>query len=824
MATSLSLSSLFASVASSMRDQIRTRFSRQNRLLNWYNYRLSSLQPQELVNHLEQIFTDQNTVFKINVFFGFILRNNETDVLQYYYASRNNNLLFDSPFQIVTAADLQQVRQTLEDTDILEWVRQQRPNSKWVVEQVTNVTFFVTKLRDHPIGRGKILPHYIVENRGIVPLDRDKNSKKPYKDNLCFFRALALHNGCHAKKLERDTQHYYERYRETMKEKKKFRGVKIEDLSDLERLFEVNIFVYSLEPTKPDGDEEDDTNEVEDQPKISAQLVYRSLSKHSTTLYLNLYQNHFSYIKDLKKYSKSFCCSRCGKFWKHGFTLNRHEKTCEAKVRFKFPGGAYKTPHTIFELLEDEGFNIPQHLKYFPYRATFDFEYMFNAKTGLDDTEKLLWKAKHIPLSVSVCSNVPSYSQPKCFVSNGNSTQLVSDMVHFLIQISKESYRLMKDEFHSIFEAIDNKSGKEKESSRTQSETSFGENNEEDEGEDLMDTDGEEDDMESETEEDRAFIDDERVEEEGPSFFRALEQERAEQSDVNQPRVNTPEPEKKTVKPLKKLRDRLENYLKELPVLGFNSGKYDLNAVKEFLFPVLVKSECIQFTIKRNNNFMCVKTDHLRFLDVTNFLAPGFSYDKFLKAYECPQTKGFFPYEWMDSLEKLQHPALPPHEAFFSSLTNTNISTEEYQYCQKVWSSNNMQTFQDFLIWYNNLDVKPFCDALEKMCAFWKEKNIDMLRQGISIPGITLIYLFSTLEPGRFFSLFNEKNKDLYTLFKSNMVGGPSIIFHRYHEKDKKIVGYDANALYLWAIMQDMPTGSFTRRREETGFKKEHRG
>ena len=33
-----------------------------------------------------------------------------------------------------------------------------------------------------------------------------------------------------------------------------------------------------------------------------------------------------------------------------------------------------------------------------------------------------------------------------------------------------------------------------------------------------------------------------------------------------------------------------------------------------------------------------------------------------------------------------------------------------------------------------------------------------------------------------------------------------------------KIVGYDANALiYLWATMQDMPTGSFTRRREETG-------
>lgn len=100
--------------------QIRTRFSRQNRLLNWYNYHLSSLQPQELTNHVEQIFTDQNTVFKINVSFGFILHNNETNELKYYYASRNNNLLFESPFQIATAVNLQQVQQTLVDTDILE--------------------------------------------------------------------------------------------------------------------------------------------------------------------------------------------------------------------------------------------------------------------------------------------------------------------------------------------------------------------------------------------------------------------------------------------------------------------------------------------------------------------------------------------------------------------------------------------------------------------------------------------------------------------------------------------------------------------------------
>ena len=96
------------------------------------------------------------------------------------------------------------------------------------------------------------------------------------------------------------------------------------------------------------------------------------------------------------------------------------------------------------------------------------------------------------------------------------------------------------------------------------------------------------------------------------------------------------------------------------------------------------------------------------------------------------------------------------------------------------------------------------------------------------------------LQPGIHFSLFDEKYKDLYYLMKKNMVGGSSIIFHRYHEAEKtkirenemkdqgkepkvceKIIGYDANALYLWALVQDAPTGSHTRRREETNFKKE---
>ena len=73
--------------------QIRTRFDRQNRL-----YRLTSLQPQGIIQHLDEIFTEQSTVFKLNVSLGFILCNNETGQLQFYYASRNNDQVFKEPF------------------------------------------------------------------------------------------------------------------------------------------------------------------------------------------------------------------------------------------------------------------------------------------------------------------------------------------------------------------------------------------------------------------------------------------------------------------------------------------------------------------------------------------------------------------------------------------------------------------------------------------------------------------------------------------------------------------------------------------------------
>ena len=375
-------------------------------------------------------------------------------------------------------------------------------------------------------------------------------------------------------------------------------------------------------------------------------------------------------------------------------------------------------------------------------------------------SDKVQWSARHVPLSVSVASNVPGYEPAQCYVTDGDSDKLVADMMDHLTAISDAAYESLLSLYADVLEEL-----------KTRKE---------------------------------AWDEEEEEEEENG---------------------------KKTVNPCKTLEKQLQTWLRQLPVIGFNSGHYDINVVKKFFIPYMLKgNEKTSFVIKRQNTFMCFATKKLKFLDITSYLAPGYSYDKYLKAYGCNLQKGHFPCEYMDDLHKLEDRALPPQEAFYSRLKNEGISNDDYARCQAVWRNNQTTTMRDYLIWYNNRDVTPFLEAISKQFAFYRDRDIDMFKAGISVPGLSLLHLFNDLPNDIFFTIFNQTNSDLHKLVKDNIVGGPAIIFHRYHEKGitkirggeelcRKIEGYDANALYLWALMQDMPTGWYVRRREENGFR-----
>ena len=149
--------------------------------------------------------------------------------------------------------------------------------------------------------------------------------------------------------------------------------------------------------------------------------------------------------------------------------------------------------------------------------------------------------------------------------------------------------------------------------------------------------------------------------------------------------------------------------------------------------------------------------------------------------------------------------------------------------CQAVWRANEMKTLREYLVWYNNRDVTPFLEAIDKQFAFYRDRDLDIFKDGINVPGMSLLYLFNRLPPDTNFVTCNPTNSDMHQLVRDNIFGGPSIIFHRYHEKDvtkirggekcRTVVGYDANAPYPWAIRQDTPTGWYTRRREDNTFR-----
>ena len=710
-----------------------------------YNHRLTSLDTRDLHEQLRVLFDQQTTAFKINCSLAFILKNKTTNRLKYYHSSNNCcGRLLEEPSLITNRGDFDRFLARIQESDILQWAIAQRPNSDWVCEHVTNATFFLNRIVQHPIGCvGVALPDYVKNNKAIVGLVKDHYRTRTYNDNICLFRCLALHLGREAAAL-------YAEYTNTPVHA--FVGVTLDDLHKVESKFETNVVVYQLVEIA--------------NGKTMAELVRRSTGHYPETMYVNLHETHYSYIRDINMYCHSWRCRNCEQaLWKTPYDLHRHERTCTEGIKRVYKGGVYRPSASIFERLDDEGIIVSPVLRYFPYRATFDFECYFSDERLPTNTDHVEWIARHVPLSVSVASNVPGYEPAQCYITDGDSDKLVADMVRHLHTFSDTAYDALLPSYVDV----------------------------------LADLDARKHAWEEETKE-------------------------AEEEDEEEEAENG----KKTVNPYKTLENQLQVWLHQLPVVGFNSGRYDLNAIKKFFVPLLIHNNAA--VIKRQNTYMCLSTDQLKFVDICNYLAPGVSYDKYLKAYGCELQKGHFPYEYMDDLQKLEDRVLPPQSAFFSRLKNEGISNDDYARCQAVWRDNGMKTLREYLIWYNNRDVTPFLQAIDKQFAFYRDRDIDMFKDGISVPGLSLLHLFNDLPNDTYFVTFNRTNSDLHQLVKDNIVGGPAIIFHRYHEKNvtqirgggemcRSIVGYDANALYLWAIMQDLPTGWYTRRRAENGFR-----
>ena len=80
--------------------------------------------------------------------------------------------------------------------------------------------------------------------------------------------------------------------------------------------------------------------------------------------------------------------------------------------------------------------------------------------------------------------------------------------------------------------------------------------------------------------------------------------------------------------------------------------------------------------------------------------------------------KGFYPYEYMDSWEKIDENTLQLKEAFYSNLNLEDISNDHYAHAQKVWDVfeiNNLE-YHDLYVRSDTLLVADVFENFRNMC------------------------------------------------------------------------------------------------------------
>ena len=200
----------------------------------------------DLRSILNDIMTgEKGKAFKINLGFGCMLYHTINRVFRYYYVS-TNHFLFNRAYTISSHSDMTDFFNKIYGLDIANRYYMQRPSSGWVLAGVPNLEIRIYRFHNIPIGAPTDLPAYIKKSKSIKALTHHKSKGYVYEDNFCFFRCLALCLKANIKGLKKLVLNYKKKL-EAETGKNYDDGVTLDDLEEIEKVFQVNINVYSLQ-------------------------------------------------------------------------------------------------------------------------------------------------------------------------------------------------------------------------------------------------------------------------------------------------------------------------------------------------------------------------------------------------------------------------------------------------------------------------------------------------------------------------------------------------------------------------------------------------
>ena len=258
--------------------------------------------------------------------------------------------------------------------------------------------------------------------------------------------------------------------------------------------------------------------------------------------------------------------------------------TCSDRAKHIYPKNVYELRETLFEKLD--AFNIPyrNEQKLFKNLAIFDFESIcVKEANSYKQTETTTWIGQHVPISVSISSNL--LPEP-IFLCNANPHYLISSYITALEGLATQSKAQIKLNFIEVETAIKIKLCAILEQLNQRRNRAERVSN---------------------------FVDDCIVEEEEKDLSTQFLQMQKNQ--------------------LIDLQEYFERYCNVLPVFGFNSANYDNNLMDSYLLPIPVNERNIEPTVlKKANQFVSLKFRDIQLLDIMNFLGGATSLDSFLKA------------------------------------------------------------------------------------------------------------------------------------------------------------------------------------------------
>ena len=825
---------------------------------------------EDIQQCLVTTYKNEDSAFKMHISFGYVTEKYEGEEYKIKLYQPSQQYFNDKPTLIRNKKDIMKFASKINGEKIIYKIASQFPNSATRLIGVYSMAVKITRL-DYPIGSIFKLPDYITNSKQIIGLERVEN-------NLCFWACMALAEGCRSDKYIRKSKKLFLDFYKT-KPPKDYKGFDyVNELDKYEKFNEkyaINIVKY-----------------YEDKSIEYVQRSEFNTNADRTPIYLNLYLEHFSYIPSLEKLSKMYVCNRCGKRCNNNRDLENHMNICTLEqddTFVKHPEVYEKKRNDVVELCD--WFDIDCDYKY-DYLITFDFESILQKIPETTDNEKeetkLRFVTNHIPVSVSIATNVPGFDENGYFITSKNPKKIVSRMFKYFEGIQMQAKKLMMKKFKPLRKKIKN-------------------------------------------------------------HYNDYEK--------------------------KYYLEKIQDYCSSIPIVGFNSSFYDINLMTNYGFiNKILERDKNPFVIKSGTRYRVIKTDQFTFLDQMSYCAAGTNLRKFIKAYDIGEEKGYFPYEWFDSYDKLDCFISDLNiQDFDSSLKNTKMSQIEFDDLMQTCKSLNLIYIKDLLKWYNNLDVGPMLKACLKQKEFFYTFELDMYKDGFSLPALSEIILFKfaqkdftkylkqepEVDTSKYFlpqyinqkiksyqsqdkkvkrslenyisvdeikelfvkqkyvchycwslgtiydwsldridcskahisgncviacvhcnkerkdtlmkkffrkkaliryakthpmiHLIDKKNKRVYYKIKDNIVGGPSIVYHRYHEvgvtninrvhynKDdkewyynddgkpvKKIVGYDANALYLNCLAQDQLCGKLewipTKEEYKVEYKEETKG